>query len=67
MESGRTRHTAGKPAARVAPAPAGTATPALVVAVVPLVFLVSGMRPAGRLPLSAAMSPELFVSHLKSS
>jgi hypothetical protein len=66
MESGRPRHAAREPAARVAPAPAGTATPAVVVAV-PLVFLVSGMRPAGRFPLSAAMPPELFVSHVKSS
>jgi len=66
MESGRPRHAAGEPAARVAPAPAGTAAPTLVVAV-PLVFLISRMRPAGHIPLSAAMPPELFVSHLKSS
>src|SRR6185437_15861486 len=63
VESGRSRHPAGKPAAAVTPAAAGPAAPAFVVAVVPLVLFVSGMRPGGRLPVSAAMPPELFVSH----
>ena len=67
VESGRPRHPLGEPAAPVTPAPAGTAAPALVLAAVPLALFVCGMRPAGHLPVSAAMPPELFVSHLKSS